>query len=45
MLSHFHPTIGADRQDFATYLPIPPPSSTRGKDQPLGPTCLGGFLQ
>jgi hypothetical protein len=27
-------TIDMGRQNFTTYLPVPPPSSTRGKAQP-----------
>jgi hypothetical protein len=37
MPSHPHHMISAGRRDFATYLPLPPLSSTRGPGQ----ACAG----
>jgi hypothetical protein len=43
MPSLFHLTKGADEQDFVTCLPVPHPSSTRGKAQASGQTGPGAF--
>jgi hypothetical protein len=39
----FHPIIDVDGQDFTTCPPIPPPSSTRGKDRDFDQARLEAF--
>jgi hypothetical protein len=36
MPSFFLLTMDGDRQEFMTYLPVPPPSSTWGRDRTSG---------
>jgi hypothetical protein len=43
MPSLFYPTIGMGRKDFATCLPVLPPSLTLGKAQASDQTNLGVF--